>query len=147
MGLLGEAVSGRACSLVSRHFPRRRHAVLQRRGAVNTHLIQAREHDSGFGRAGKTFAAGLGAPCFCALTTADDAHSCLCKVVDLDLPELMPKDLPERVEVLEEFLREVRKLRTAFRAAGSDAKTFRGRVLSKNSNEANSCGFWIIVAQ
>jgi ATP-dependent Clp protease ATP-binding subunit ClpA len=52
----------------------------------------------------------------------------LCKVVDLDLPELVSKDSPDRDEVLEELLREVRKLRTVFRAAGLDAKTFRRRL-------------------
>src|SRR5881396_287718 len=48
----------------------------------------------------------------------------LCKVVDLDLPELVAKDSPNRDEVLEELLRDVRKLRTVFRAAGLDAKAF-----------------------
>jgi ATP-dependent Clp protease ATP-binding subunit ClpA len=52
----------------------------------------------------------------------------LCKVVDLDLPELVSKDAPDRNEVLEELLREVRKLRTVFRAAGLDAMTFRRRL-------------------
>jgi ATP-dependent Clp protease ATP-binding subunit ClpA len=52
----------------------------------------------------------------------------LCKVVDLDLPELVSKDSPDRDEVLEELLREVRKLRTVFRAAGLDAKKFRRRL-------------------
>jgi ATP-dependent Clp protease ATP-binding subunit ClpA len=52
----------------------------------------------------------------------------LCKAVDLDLPELVSKDLPDRDEVLEELLREVRKIRTIFRAAGLDAKTFRRRL-------------------
>jgi ATP-dependent Clp protease ATP-binding subunit ClpA len=52
----------------------------------------------------------------------------LCKVVDLDLPEFVSKDSPDRNEVLEELLREVRKLRTVFRAAGLDAKTFRRRL-------------------
>lgn len=52
----------------------------------------------------------------------------LCKVVDLDLPELVSKDSPDRDEVLEELLREVRKLRTVFRVAGLDAKTFRRRL-------------------
>jgi len=49
----------------------------------------------------------------------------LCKVVDIDLPELISKNAPDRDEVLEEALREVRKLRTVFRTAGLDAKTFR----------------------
>lgn len=52
----------------------------------------------------------------------------LCKVVDLDLPGLVSKDAPDRNEVLEEFLREVRKLRTVFRVAGLDAKAFRRRL-------------------
>jgi ATP-dependent Clp protease ATP-binding subunit ClpA len=56
----------------------------------------------------------------------------LCKVVDLDLSELLSKDLPDRDEVLAELLREVRKLRTVFRAAGLDAKTFR-RLLRRAS--------------
>ncbi len=49
----------------------------------------------------------------------------LCKVVDLDLTDLVSKAAPDRDEMLEELLREVRKLRTIFRAAGLDAKTFR----------------------
>ena len=52
----------------------------------------------------------------------------LCKAVDLDLPGLVPKDSPDRDEVLEELLREVRRLRTLFRAAGLDAKTLRRRL-------------------
>ncbi len=52
----------------------------------------------------------------------------LCKVVDLDLTELVSKDLPDRDEVLEELLREVRKLRTVFRAAGLEAKLFRRKL-------------------
>jgi len=52
----------------------------------------------------------------------------LCKVVDLDLPEFVSKNSPDRDEVLEELLREVRKLRTVFRAAGLDVKTFRRRL-------------------
>ena len=63
-------------------------------------------------------------------TTIDPTHLLLglCKIVDLDLPELVSKDLPDRDEVLEELLREVRKLRTVFRAAGLDAKAFRRRL-------------------
>jgi len=49
-------------------------------------------------------------------------------VVDLDLPEFVTKDAPDRDEVLEELLREVRRLRTVFRAAGLDAKTFRRKL-------------------
>jgi ATP-dependent Clp protease ATP-binding subunit ClpA len=52
----------------------------------------------------------------------------LCKVVDLDLPEILSKDLPDRNEMLEELLREVRKLRTIYLAAGLDAKSFRRRL-------------------
>jgi ATP-dependent Clp protease ATP-binding subunit ClpA len=52
----------------------------------------------------------------------------LSKVVDLDLPEFVAKDAPDRDEVLEELLREVRRLRTVFRAAGLDAKTFRRKL-------------------
>jgi hypothetical protein len=52
----------------------------------------------------------------------------LCKVVDLDLPEFVAKNLPDRDEVLEELLREVRKLRTVFRVAGLNPKTFRRRL-------------------
>ena len=52
----------------------------------------------------------------------------LCKVVDLDLPQLVSKDRPDRDELLEELLREVRKLRAVFRAASLDAKSFRRRL-------------------
>ncbi len=52
----------------------------------------------------------------------------LCKVVDLDLPELVSKNLSERDEFLEECLREVRKLRTVFRVAGVDPKVLRRRL-------------------
>jgi ATP-dependent Clp protease ATP-binding subunit ClpA len=41
---------------------------------------------------------------------------------------LVSKDAPDRNEILEEFLREVRKLRTVFRVAGLDAKAFRRRL-------------------
>jgi ATP-dependent Clp protease ATP-binding subunit ClpC len=49
----------------------------------------------------------------------------LCKIVDLDLPELVSKNASDRDAVLEESLREVRKLRTLFRTAGVDAKKLR----------------------
>ena len=49
----------------------------------------------------------------------------LCKIVDLDLPDLVSKNAPDRDAVLEESLREVRKLRTVFRTAGVDAKMLR----------------------
>jgi hypothetical protein len=56
----------------------------------------------------------------------------LCKSVDLDLPALLPKDSPDRDEILEELLREVRRLRTIFRAVGLDARAFR-RALRRKS--------------
>ena len=49
----------------------------------------------------------------------------LCKVVDLDLPELLSKDSPDRDQVLEELLREVRRVRDVFSQAGFDARRFR----------------------
>lgn len=63
-------------------------------------------------------------------TTIEPTHLLLglCKVVDLDLPEMILKDAPNRDEILEELLREVRKLRTVFRVAGVDAKTLRRRL-------------------
>jgi len=59
----------------------------------------------------------------------------LCKVVDLDLPEFVTKDAPDRDEVLEELLREVRRLRTVFRAAGLDTKTFRRNCAGLRPND------------
>lgn len=56
----------------------------------------------------------------------------LCKSVDLDLPALVQKDSPDRDEVLEELLREVRRLRSIFRVAGLDARSFR-RALRRKS--------------
>lgn len=56
----------------------------------------------------------------------------LCKSIDLDLPALVPKDSPERDEILEELLREVRRLRNVFKAAGLDARTFRRRLRTKS---------------
>jgi Clp amino terminal domain, pathogenicity island component len=69
-------------------------------------------------------------------STIEPAHLLLglCKVVDLDLPELVSKDAPDRNEILEELLREVRRLRTIFRVAGVDAKTLRRR-LRRTSRE------------
>jgi len=52
----------------------------------------------------------------------------LCKVVDLDLTQFMAKDAPDRDEMLEELLREVRTLRTIFRAVGLDVRTFRRKL-------------------
>jgi hypothetical protein len=48
----------------------------------------------------------------------------LCKVVDLDLVGLVSKEVdPDKI--LEELLREIRRLRTVFRAAGLDARMLR----------------------
>ncbi len=49
----------------------------------------------------------------------------LCKSVDLDLSAIVSKASPDHDEVLEELLREVRRLRTIFRATGLDARIFR----------------------
>lgn len=49
----------------------------------------------------------------------------LCKVVDVDLTEVLSKDEPNRDDILEELLREVRRLRTIFRVAGVDARALR----------------------
>ncbi len=57
-------------------------------------------------------------------STVDPAHLLLslCKSVDLDLPALVPKNLPDRDAILEELPREVRRLRDIFRTAGLDAR-------------------------
>jgi ATP-dependent Clp protease ATP-binding subunit ClpA len=52
----------------------------------------------------------------------------LSKCVDLDLTALVPKDTPKRDDILEQLLREVRRIRTIFRVADFDAKTFRRRL-------------------
>src|SRR5436190_14481324 len=52
----------------------------------------------------------------------------LCKVVDVDLPSLVSTDNPDRNDVLEELLRETRRLRTVFDVAGVDPKTLRRRL-------------------
>jgi hypothetical protein len=52
----------------------------------------------------------------------------LCKIVDVDLPLLVTKETPNRNDVLEELLREVRRVRTVFRTAGVDACTLRRRL-------------------
>ncbi len=49
----------------------------------------------------------------------------LCKIVDLDLPELISKETPDRDAVLEELLRETRRLREVFRKAAFDPQKFR----------------------
>lgn len=51
----------------------------------------------------------------------------LCKIVALDLPSLVSKEMPDRDAVLEELLRETRMLRDIFRKTGFDAKRFRRR--------------------
>jgi ATP-dependent Clp protease ATP-binding subunit ClpA len=52
----------------------------------------------------------------------------LSKVVDLDLPAMIKQELPNRGEILEECLREVRRLRHLFQNAGLDATAFRRRL-------------------
>ncbi len=52
----------------------------------------------------------------------------LAKVVDLDLPELVSKDSDDRDAVLEELLREVRRLRTTFSTARVDARRLRRKL-------------------
>lgn len=49
----------------------------------------------------------------------------LCRSVDLDLPALLPTASRRRDAVLEELLREVRRLRAVFSVAGLDARAFR----------------------
>lgn len=54
----------------------------------------------------------------------------LCQSVDLDLVAMLKQDAPQRDLLLEELLREVRRLRTVFRAAGLDAREFRHELRS-----------------
>jgi Clp amino terminal domain, pathogenicity island component len=49
----------------------------------------------------------------------------LCKSVDVDLAALFAEHSPNRDKILEELLREVRRLRTVFETAGLDARAFR----------------------
>lgn len=49
----------------------------------------------------------------------------LCKIVDVDLPSLLPKDAPDRDAILEELLREVRRVRTVFHTTKIDPRTLR----------------------
>jgi hypothetical protein len=49
----------------------------------------------------------------------------LCKSVDVDLLALFVEHSPNRDEILEEVLREVRRLRTIFETSGLDARAFR----------------------
>jgi ATP-dependent Clp protease ATP-binding subunit ClpA len=50
------------------------------------------------------------------------------KCVDLDLTTIVPKDAANRDEILEQLLREIRRIRTIFRVANFDAKTFRRKL-------------------
>jgi ATP-dependent Clp protease ATP-binding subunit ClpC len=52
----------------------------------------------------------------------------LCKIVDLDLTALVPKAAANRDEIVEELLREARRLRELFRAAELDPRIFRRRL-------------------
>jgi len=52
----------------------------------------------------------------------------LCKVVDLDIAELVSRSLPNRNEILEECLREIRRVRDVFKLSCVDAKTLRRRL-------------------
>lgn len=52
----------------------------------------------------------------------------LAKCVDLDLTTLVPKDAPNHDELLEQLLREVRRVRTVFRVGAFDAKVFRRKL-------------------
>jgi ATP-dependent Clp protease ATP-binding subunit ClpC len=49
----------------------------------------------------------------------------LCKCVDIDVPGSVPAGLPERERLIEELLREFRRLREVFHSAGFDAMRFR----------------------
>lgn len=49
----------------------------------------------------------------------------LCKCVDIDVPSSVPSGIPDREILLEELLREFRRLREAFASAGFDAMQFR----------------------
>lgn len=62
----------------------------------------------------------------------------LCKSVDLDLPALVSENSPDRDDVLEELLREVRRLRTIFRIVGMDARMFRRALRGISCGSRNS---------
>jgi len=67
----------------------------------------------------------------------------LCKVVDVEIPDLVSKALPNRNDVLEECLREIRRLRNVFKVSGIDAKILRRRLRAsygKDSLEAVETG-------
>lgn len=52
----------------------------------------------------------------------------LTKCVDLDLTALVPKDAPNHDDLLEQLLREIRRVRTIFRLGHFDAKAFRRKL-------------------
>lgn len=59
----------------------------------------------------------------------------LAKTVDLDLPTLVSKDTADRDAILEELLREVRRLRTIFSTAQVSAKALRRRLRGTPRNQ------------
>jgi hypothetical protein len=67
----------------------------------------------------------------------------LCKAVDVEIPDLVSKTLPNRNDVLEECLREIRRLRNVFKVSGVDATILRRRLRAsygKDSLEAVEAG-------
>ena len=52
----------------------------------------------------------------------------LAKCVDLDLTALVPKSTPKHDEILEQLLREVRRVRTVFQKGGLNAKAYRRKL-------------------
>lgn len=64
----------------------------------------------------------------------------LCKVIDIDLLEIIARDAPDRDNVMEKALREVRKLRTILHVAGVDAKALRRRLRCASPDMRMSVG-------
>jgi len=67
----------------------------------------------------------------------------LCKAVDVEIPDLVSKTLLNRNDVLEECLREIRRLRNVFKVSGVDARILRRRLRAsygKDSLEAVEAG-------
>jgi hypothetical protein len=62
----------------------------------------------------------------------------LCKSVDVDLPGIFSEHSPNRDEILEEVLREVRRLRTIFQTAGFDARAFRRALRRQAGGDTSS---------
>jgi hypothetical protein len=63
----------------------------------------------------------------------------LCKVVDVEILDFLSKTLPNRNDVLEECLREIRRLRNVFKLSELDARILRRRLRAsygKDSLEA-----------